>query len=516
MKHIKTLANAIRFLAVDAIHAAQSGHPGMPLGLADVMAVLYLEKLKHEPTVPSWVHRDRVVLSNGHGSMLLYAALHLSGYPVSIDDIKRFRQMDSVCAGHPEYDAQLGIEATTGPLGQGLGMAVGMAVGIKRRVELGVQDPSNVYCFVGDGCLMEGISHEAASLAPHLLEKGLIILWDDNGISIDGHVRGWMEQNVCERFESYGYHVIPNVDAHDPMAVSDALDQAAAVKQLVFIQLKSVIGKGCSRVEGSEVAHGQPLKRDDIKQMRTSLNWPYAPFEIPQSIRSQWDRRHQWPNAVSEPESKPLEINIESLDWQRELSTRQASALVIKRCIAQHPEIVGGSADLAASTLTNMDEGVKATSIDYGVREFGMFAIANGLSLAHMIPFVGTFLVFLDYGKSALRLAALMKVRVVYVLTHDSVALGEDGPTHQPVEHLSSIRAMPNVELWRPCNLLETAVAWQQALLKTDQPTVLALSRQTIPSVPLVDQKQVAKGYYHLIKVHEPVGQLLLLALRLQ
>ncbi|MDC3180587.1 transketolase [Gammaproteobacteria bacterium] len=507
MKLTKAHANCLRFLAVDAIDKAQSGHPGMPLGMADVMTVLYLDFLKHQPQNPQWEDRDRVVLSNGHGSMLLYAALHLTGYAITIDDIKNFRQIGSICAGHPEYEIEKGVEVTTGPLGQGIAMAIGMAIGIKRRKHMRLQSQSHVFCFVGDGCLMEGISHEASSLAPHLLDSGLILLWDDNGISIDGSVDGWMEYDVCQRYRSYGFKVITDVDAHDFAAIRMALSQAKKSNQPVLIQFKSTIGKGCKFVEGQAKAHGQPLKKEYIQAMREALDWPYQPFEIPHELAQDWLKKDT--NEIRQPAvQEQIKLDLSLLTkLNQDLSTRQASSIVINQCLKHIPQMFGGSADLAASTLTNFSEEGYFTkdqpqhrNIAYGVREFAMFAIANGIALTQLIPFVSTFLVFLDYGKNALRLAALMRLRVIYILTHDSVFLGEDGPTHQPVEQIATCRAMPNVELWRPCGLFETAIAWEQALENTSKPSVLALSRQKMPKMDVADFALIRRGYYDLIR----------------
>jgi transketolase len=506
MKLTKEHANCLRFLAVDAIDQAQSGHPGMPLGMADVMSVLYLEFLQHDPQNPSWVDRDRVILSNGHGSMLLYAALHLTGYKISLEDLRSFRQQGSICAGHPEYEIENGIEVTTGPLGQGLAMAVGMAVGIKRKRHIKKQSHANVYCFVGDGCLMEGISHEASALAPHLIDSGLVLLWDDNGISIDGQVDQWMEQDVCQRYASYGFEIIRDVDAHDFDQIRSAFRQAKSATRPVLVQLKSTIGKGCKAVEGQAKAHGQPLKPEYLKQMRQDLGWDHPPFFIPEALRNDWLCQTQ--TDVKLEESATIKVDVNHIDaFNQDLSTRQASSIIINECLKTEEEILSGSADLAASTLTNfVDEGYfsktspECRNIAYGVREFAMFAIANGAALTRLVPIVSTFLVFLDYGKNALRLSALMRLRVIYVLTHDSVFLGEDGPTHQPVEQIATCRAMPNVELWRPCGLWETAVSWQQAIDNDSKPTVLALSRQKMPKMEKPNISLVKRGFYYLLE----------------
>lgn len=518
-RHINTqqeLANCIRFLAVDAIDKANSGHPGMPLGLADVMTVLFQEKLRHDPKNPQWQNRDRVILSNGHGSMLLYSALYLSGYDWTIEDLKQFRQMKSIAAGHPEYELEKGIEVTTGPLGQGLANAVGVAIAKERLQHLYGEDKINyhTYCFVGDGCLMEGISHEACALAPKVITSGLTIIWDDNGISIDGKIDPWFEHDVLQRFSSYGFEVIEGVDGHDPEAIRQALDKARSAKKPCFIQMKTVIGKGCSMIEGSEKAHGQPLSQDQISLMREELNWPHKPFEIPEQLKEMWNMRSNtydtsWVLPQQEDISQYL---LAWLDKQEDksLATRKQSSLVLQAISSRVTHLMGGSADLAVSNLTHLaekgsinDHQFQYAAIDYGVREFGMFAIANGLALSGMMPFVATFMTFMDYGRNALRMAALMKLRVIYILTHDSIGLGEDGPTHQPVEHLTMCRATPGVMLWRPCNLQETVAAWLFAL-QYDGPTVLALSRQSIGVIPRQKMSEVSQGAYLQVSVEKP------------
>ncbi|MCP8352155.1 transketolase family protein [Candidatus Synchoanobacter obligatus] len=502
------LADCIRFLAVDAISEAQSGHPGMPLGLADVMTVLYRDVLRHSPNHPSWANRDRVVLSNGHGSMLLYAALYLSGYPWTIEELKTFRQLGSDCAGHPEHDVGKGVEVTTGPLGQGLANAVGMALAAQRGQSLYGQDKINyhTFCFVGDGCLMEGISHEAASLAPKLLQQGLTVIWDDNGISIDGKITPWFENDVLKRFEGYGFHVIKNVDGHNFGDIRRALLEARQAKKPTFIQMKTTIGKGARSVEGTAKSHGQPLTQEAISQMRLDLDWPHAPFVIPDELLQQWDMRAvNYDTTWALPQDEDVADYL--LSWlgeqeDRSLSTRVCSSLVQKAVSAKLRMLVAGSADLAASNLTQAAPGLmnehqpQHAYVAYGVREFAMFAIANGLALSGYLPLVSTFLTFVDYGRNALRMAAMMKQQVIYVLTHDSIGLGEDGPTHQPVEHLLICRATPNVQVWRPCNLQETVAAWLAAL-RHQGPTVLALSRQSVDVLPSVDDfSAVQQGAY--------------------
>ena len=499
------LSNCIRFLAVDAIAQAKSGHPGMPLGMADIMTVLFREVLNHDPQYPHWMNRDRLVVSNGHGSMLLYAALYLTGYDWDIEEIKQFRQLGSHAAGHPELDVSKGVEVTTGPLGQGLANAVGMAISAKRLAKIYGEDKINyhTFCLVGDGCLMEGISHEAASLAPKLIDSGLTVIWDDNGISIDGEIDPWFEKDVLARFESYGFEVIRNIDGHDPEAIKKALLEAKSQQRPCFIQMKTKIGKGCHGYEGLAKAHGQPVDPESIAKMRQDLDWPHPPFEIPEELMNMW-RVESDGKKESLPEAKvPFDLS----DWlsqqeERGEATRKASARVLTEIAPLIPHLIGGSADLTASNLTQLpdsgymnDHHYDNQYIAYGVREFGMFAIANGLALSGLVPFVATFLTFMDYGRNALRMAALMKIRVVYVLTHDSIGLGEDGPTHQPIEHLSMCRATPGVYTWRPCNLQETVAAWMYAM-SYQGPTVLALSRQSMGVVERCEMAHVLQGAY--------------------
>lgn len=499
------LSNCIRFLAVDAIARANSGHPGMPLGMADIMTVLFREVLNHDPKYPNWMNRDRLVISNGHGSMLLYAALYLSGYDWDIEEIKNFRQLGSHAAGHPELDISKGVEVTTGPLGQGLANAIGMAISAKRLAKIYGEDKINyhTFCFVGDGCLMEGISHEAASLAPKLVDSGLTVIWDDNGISIDGQIDPWFEQDVLTRFESYGFEVINDVDGHDPVAIKAALLAAREKRKPCFIQMKTKIGKGCYGYEGLAKAHGQPIDQEAIARMRQDLDWSHQPFEIPEELLKLWRVTSSGPKE-SLPEHQ---ISLNLSDWlanQEESgeATRKASQRVLTEIAPAIPHLIGGSADLTASNLTKLpnpgqmnDHQYDHQYIAYGVREFGMFGIANGLALAGMVPFVATFLTFMDYGRNALRMAALMKLRVVYVLTHDSIGLGEDGPTHQPIEHLSMCRATPGVYTWRPCNLQETVASWMYAM-NYRGPTVLALSRQSVGVVERAEMTKVQQGAY--------------------
>ena len=517
----RDLANAIRALAMDAVQAANSGHPGAPMGMADIAEVLWNDYLIHNPMNPLWINRDRFVLSNGHGSMLLYALSHLSGYPLTMDEIKNFRQLGSRTAGHPEYEPEIGIETTTGPLGQGLTNAVGMAVAEKvlaaqfNRPGHDVID-HRTWVFLGDGCLMEGISHEACSLAGTLKLGKLICFYDDNGISIDGEVDGWFTDDTPARFEAYGWHVVPDVDGHDPKALQAAIDKALASDKPSLICCKTIIGFGSPNKQGTEATHGAPLGEAEIAATREALAWPYAPFEIPTEIGAAWDARSNgaaaeaawndsfvgyqsafpelsaelqrrmsgelpagWPEAVAEEIAK-----IATSDAKN--ATRKASLISLNAFAPHLPELIGGSADLTGSNLTEHSgskwltgDDADANYISFGVREFGMAAMLNGMVLhGGFIPYGGTFLTFSDYARNALRMAALMKVQNILVFTHDSIGLGEDGPTHQPVEHVASLRLMPNMAVWRPCDTTETAVAWQDAIERRDGPTSLILSRQ--------------------------------------
>src|SRR3990167_957881 len=518
-------ANSIRALAMDAVQKANSGHPGMPMGMADIAEVLWRDYLHYNPSNPHWLNRDRFVISNGHGAMLLFALLHLTGFDLSIEDLKQFRQLHSRTPGHPEYAETPGVETTTGPLGQGLANAVGMAIAESvlaqqfNRAGFPVID-HYTYAFVGDGCLMEGISHEACSLAGTLGLGKLIVVWDDNGISIDGEVGGWFTDNTPQRFESYHWHVIPNVDGHDAEAVANAI---AAAKKVVdkpsFICCKTTIGFGAPNLGGTADCHGAPLGNEEIALARKTLNWPHPPFEIPAEIYSAWDARQkgktleeEWNILFSKYESKYPELAAELLrrsqGWLPErfntvsesfiaetqhkdsdIATRKASLNALTAYAAVLPELMGGSADLTGSNLTNW-KGCKVLSrsekdgnyLHYGVREFAMSAIMNGIALHRgFIPFGGTFLTFSDYARNAVRLSALMKQRVIYVYTHDSIGLGEDGPTHQPIEHAAMLRLTPNMQVWRPADLVETAVAWQQAISRHNGPSALLLSRQNLP-----------------------------------
>jgi transketolase len=520
----RQLANALRVLAVDAVERAKSGHPGAPMGMADIAEVLWRRSLRHDPADPKWPDRDRFVLSNGHGSMLLYALLHLTGYDLPIEELKRFRQLGSKTPGHPEFGLTPGVETTTGPLAQGLANAVGMALAEKLLAEE-FNRPAYVivnhrtYAFVGDGCLMEGLSHEACSLAGTVGLDKLILFYDDNGISIDGPVDGWFADNTPKRFEAYGWRVFRDVDGHDAAAVRKALHKAQKPSgKPTLICCKTVIGQGAPNKAGSHDVHGSPLGSAEAAATRLALGWPFAAFEVPSEVKAAWNARRRgarehriwkrrfkayaldFPDLAAEfsrriagelPRDfgKKVEAWIAGLASAADpLATRKASQVSIGALAAVLPELLGGSADLTGSNLTDwkgcrkIGKSRAGNYIHYGVREFGMAAIMNGVALhGGFIPFGGTFLVFSDYARNALRLSALMGLRVIYVFTHDSIGLGEDGPTHQPIEHIASLRLMPNMEVWRPCDLLETAVAWRAAVERTDGPTSLILSRQNLP-----------------------------------
>jgi transketolase len=539
----RPLTAVLRALAMDAVQAAKSGHPGMPMGMADIAEVLWRRHLKHNPANPAWADRDRFVLSNGHGSMLLYALLHLTGYAVTLDDLKAFRQLDSKTPGHPEVSHTPGVETTTGPLGQGLANAVGMAVAEKvqaatfNRPGHAIVD-HHTYVFLGDGCLMEGVSHEACSLAGTLGLGKLIAFYDDNGISIDGQVHGWFTDDTPARFAAYGWHVVPGVDGHDAEAIEAALRAAQAeTGRPSLICCKTVIGQGSPAKAGTAEVHGAPLGAEEIAASRAALDWPHGPFEIPDEVRRAWDRRAvgalaeaRWTTRfasyqVAYPElaaefSRRLRGNLPE-DWPataaafcqqtaakaETVASRKASQNAIAALLPALPELLGGSADLAHSNLTLVkgSKGISAADaagnyLFYGVREFAMTAIANGLALhGGFIPYTATFLVFSDYARNAIRMAALMGLRQVMVYTHDSIGLGEDGPTHQPVEHLAALRLIPNLDVWRPADALETAVAWTAAIGRRDGPSVLALSRQNLPAVSHeVAPATLARGGYVL------------------
>lgn len=520
------LANAIRFLSIDAIQKANSGHPGAPMGMAEMATVLWREFLQHNPNNPQFYNRDRFILSNGHASMLLYSLLHLTGYAVSIDDLKNFRQLHSKTPGHPEYGYTDGVETTTGPLGQGIANAVGMALAEKilaaefNRPGFDLVD-HHTYVFLGDGCLMEGISHEACSLAGTLGLGKLIVLYDDNQISIDGKVDGWFTENIPQRFLSYGWHVVADVDGHDEQAIRLALTEAKSnIHQPSIICCRTRIGKGSANKEGSHKTHGSPLGADEIAATRQYLNWQHDAFVIPEDIYQAWDARqqgenleHQWnelfaayqnhyPQEAQEfirrmkgmlPEhfSAHIQAALNDLVQKAEkIATRKASQNSIEILAQILPELVGGSADLTPSNLTDWSTSRDITAKDggnyihYGVREFGMAAIMNGMALHGGVrPFGATFLMFSEYARNALRMAALMKINPIFVFTHDSIGLGEDGPTHQPVEQLETLRLIPNMAVWRPCDTIESLIAWQQAIQAKTQPSCLIFSRQNLPFI---------------------------------
>ncbi|MBK1692797.1 transketolase [Ectothiorhodospira mobilis] len=540
----KELANAVRVLSMDAVQKANSGHPGAPMGMADIAEVLWNDYLKHNPANPHWPDRDRFVLSNGHGSMLVYSLLHLTGYELPMEELKQFRQLHSQTPGHPEYGYTPGVETTTGPLGQGLANAVGMAIAEKalagqfNRPGHDIVD-HHTYVFLGDGCLMEGISHEACSLAGTLGLGKLIGFYDDNGISIDGEVEGWFTDDTPARFEAYGWHVVRDVDGHDAGAVKQAVEAARAVTDRPsLICCRTIIGCGAPNKQGKEECHGAPLGDDEIRLVREKLGWSHEPFVIPDEIYAGWDARDKGRQAEADWQARFEAYRAAHPDLAAEFTRRMAGDLpadweekagafirqvaekaekVASRKASQQaiggyapvlPEILGGSADLAGSNLT-LWPGAKGLSrevsdgnyIYYGVREFAMSALMNGIALhGGFIPYGGTFLIFSDYARNALRMSALMKQRVVYVLTHDSIGLGEDGPTHQPVEQVPSLRLIPNMSLWRPCDAAETAVAWKQAIERRDGPTALILSRQGLPHQQRdeVQMANVARGGYIL------------------
>src|SRR5262245_48596583 len=548
----RELANAIRALAMDAVQRANSGHPGAPMGMADIAEVLWRDFLKHNPGNPLWLDRDRFVLSNGHASMLLYSLLYLTGYPLGLDELKHFRQLGARTAGHPEHEPAVGIETTTGPLGQGLANSVGMALAEKmlaaqfNRPGFNVVD-HHTYVFLGDGCLMEGISHEVCSLAGTLGLGRLIAFYDDNGISIDGRVEGWFTDDTARRFESYGWHVLAGVDGHDREAIDHAIRAARAVTDKPsLICCRTVIAQGSPNKAGTHEAHGAALGDKEIAATRVAIDWPHPPFEIPSQVYEAWDARGG--GRIAEAEWKRTFAAyarahpIEAQEFERRVrgelpealtervqqliaklhgsakpvATRKASQDVLENIAPLLPELIGGSADLAGSNLTlwSGSRGISAGSagnyLYYGVREFGMAAIMNGLALhGGFIPYGGTFLTFSDYCRSALRMAALMKVGSVFVFTHDSIGLGEDGPTHQPIEHLASLRLIPNMDVWRPCDAVESAVAWAAAVERRDGPTSLVFSRQNLPPQPrALDEaaQSIRRGGYILI---EPEGVVL-------
>ena len=518
-------ANAIRALSMDAVQKANTGHPGAPMGMADIAEVLWTGYLKYNPANPDWADRDRFVLSNGHGSMLIYSLLHLTGFDLSIDDIKDFRQLHSKTPGHPEYGYTPGVETTTGPLGQGLANAVGMAVAEKLMAARFNKEGHRVvdhrtWCFVGDGCLMEGISHEACSLAGTLGLGKLNVVYDDNGISIDGEIEGWFTDDTPARFEAYGWHVVRDVDGHDPDAVAAAFDEAVGeTSRPSLICCKTTIGKGSPNKGGTESCHGAPLGADEIALTREALGWGHDPFVVPEDVYAHWDARTSgaeaeaaWqslfdaykrdcPELADEFQRRmagelPAEFLTGVDDFiaqcvanESDVASRKASQQAIAAIAPTLPELLGGSADLAGSNLTLWPGATGADASDaegnyiyYGVREFAMAAMMNGVALhGGFIPYGGTFLIFMEYARNAVRMAALMKQRAIYVFTHDSVGLGEDGPTHQPVEQLTAMRSTPNLDTWRPCDAVESSIAWKQAILRSDGPSALVFSRQTLP-----------------------------------
>jgi transketolase len=531
-------ANAIRALAMDAVEAANSGHPGMPMGMADVATVLFQEYLKFDPANPKWPDRDRFVLSAGHGSMLIYALLHLTGYArPTLEDIKAFRQIGSPCAGHPENFELPGVECTTGPLGQGVAMAVGMAIA-ERHLNSGFGDDlvdHRTWVIAGDGCLMEGINHEAIGLAGHLKLGRLIVLWDDNKITIDGPVSLSSSEDIPARFAATGWHVV-ECDGHDPASVRKAFDAAIADGRPSLVRCRTIIGKGAPNFQGSSKVHGAALGAAEVAAARVALGWDYPPFEVPGDIREAWlaaGARGAAPRAAWEarlaghadrdefgrrmagtlPKCQGIGDTMEAmLAEPKKIATRKASEDALNILTPLFPEMLGGSADLTGSNNTLTKDQSPLTSADYsgryiyyGIREFGMAAAMNGMALhGGVIPYGGTFLVFADYCRPAIRLSALQRCRVIYVMTHDSIGLGEDGPTHQPIEHLMSLRAMPNLEVWRPCDRVETVQAWDAAMHRSDGPTLLALSRQNLPQLADFADQPALKGGYRLRAAEAP------------
>jgi transketolase len=539
----KDLANAVRALSMDAVQKANSGHPGAPMGMADIAEVLWNDNMNHNPANPHWSNRDRFILSNGHGSMLIYSLLHLTGYDLSMDDLKNFRQLHSKTPGHPEYGYAPGVETTTGPLGQGITNGVGMAIAEKALAGQFNQKghdivDHNTYVFLGDGCMMEGISHEACSLAGTLGLGKLIAFWDDNGISIDGHVDGWFTDNTPKRFESYGWHVIPAVDGHDPEAIAKALEMAKAMTDKpTMICCKTTIGFGSPNKAGSHACHGAPLGEEEINLTKAALGWDHAAFDVPADIYGGWDAKDKgakaeaaWNEKFAAYKAEFPELAAEyerrmagdlPADWAdtsaayiaavneeaKSPATRQASLASIEAYSPMLPELFGGSADLGCSNLTEwsgykpMDANEVSNYVRYGVREFGMSAIMNGVALhGGLIPFGATFLMFSEYARNALRMAALMKIRSLFVYTHDSIGLGEDGPTHQPVEQIPTLRMIPNMYVWRPCDAVESAVSWQQGIERKEGPSCLIFSRQGLPHQERTDAQiaDIAKGGYIL------------------
>jgi len=544
MAQRKDLANAIRALSMDAVQKANSGHPGAPMGMADIAEVLWNDNLKHNPGNPEWSDRDRFVLSNGHGSMLIYSLLHLTGYELTIEDLKQFRQLHSKTPGHPEYGYAPGVETTTGPLGQGITNAVGMAIAERSLAAEFNRDghevvDHNTYVFLGDGCLMEGISHEACSLAGTLGLGKLIAFWDDNGISIDGHVDGWFTDDTPKRFEAYGWHVVADVDGHDPVAIQQAIDAARSeTGRPSMICCKTTIGYGSPNKAGSHSCHGAPLGDEEVTLTRKELGWDHEPFVVPADIYAGWDAKERgastenaWNERFAAYEAAYPDLAAEYLrrmagdlpsDWDRKsaefiaatdakgdsLATRQASLKAIEGYAPLLPELFGGSADLGCSNLTEwsgykpMRADTPASNyVNYGVREFGMSAMVNGLALhGGFIPFGATFLMFSEYARNALRMAALMKVQSIFVYTHDSIGLGEDGPTHQAIEQIPTLRLIPGMSIWRPCDTVESAVCWKDAIERRDGPSCLIFSRQGLPHQTRTREQiaNISKGGYIL------------------
>ena len=542
-------ANAIRALSMDAVQKAKSGHPGAPMGMADIAEVLWTDFLKHNPANPDWPNRDRFVLSNGHGSMLLYSLLHLTGYDVSIDDIKDFRQLGSKTPGHPEYGDTPGVETTTGPLGQGLGNAVGMALAEKTLAARFNQDGLDIvdhhtYVFVGDGCLMEGVSHEVASLAGTQKLSKLICIYDDNGISIDGEVKGWFTDDTAARFRAYGWDVVDNVDGHDAEQIEKAIADSKTSTKPSLICCKTSIGYGAPTLAGTSAAHGSPLGDEEIAGTRHNLEWAHAPFEVPGEIKAAWDCTKRGAQSESHWQQQFAEYTSQYPDqakefercmsgelpsnWQEKMTellndtaasaekkaSRNASGEVIGVVSSLLPELIGGSADLSGSNCTIWDEAVPVSDANpggnyvyYGVREFGMSAICNGIALhGGLIPFSGTFLMFMEYARNAVRMSALMGIRNIFVYTHDSIGQGEDGPTHQPVEQLANLRTTPNMSAWRPCDAVETVVAWKAAIERVTGPSALVFSRQGLPCQPrdAAQLADIARGAYVLRDCDDP------------
>lgn len=552
----QTLANAIRFLSIDAVQRAKSGHPGAPMGMADIAEVLWRDFLNHNPGNPNWANRDRFVLSNGHGSMLIYSLLHLTGYDLPLSELKNFRQLHSKTPGHPEVGYTAGVETTTGPLGQGIANAVGMAIAEKTLAAQFNRPGHSIvdhftYVFMGDGCMMEGISHEVCSLAGTLQLGKLVAFYDDNGISIDGHVEGWFTDDTAKRFEAYGWHVVRGVDGHDAGSIKHAVEAAQAVTDKPsLLMCKTVIGFGSPNKAGTHDVHGAPLGEAEVNATREALGWQHAPFEIPSEIYAQWDAKEvgqakesawqakfaayaqEFPENAAEFSRRlsgelPSDFNskaqvfIERLQAKpAKIASRKASQNAIEAFGPLLPEFLGGSADLAPSNLTlwsgskAINEDSAGNYIHYGVREFGMTAIANGIALhGGFLPYTSTFLMFVEYARNAVRMAALMKQRHVMVYTHDSIGLGEDGPTHQPVEQIASLRLTPNLSVWRPCDQVESAVAWKQGVERQNGPTALILSRQNLsqPERTWQQVQDIARGAY-ILKSCEGEPQIILIA----